>query len=320
MPTVLHIYLHSAQPAMHPLLLPLQAQMQLPSPLQMHTVGIGTNPRQTIWVKHEEAIHPQVAGNKWRKLAPHLQAALSQNATSLATYGGPYSQHLLAVAWCANALKLPSTGYVRGEIGNRPTPLLACCLGLGMQLCGLPRAGFAQHALAASGLDGQGCYRIPLGGASPQSALAYGQSLWTELQGPIAQAGITQIWVSAGTGTSAAGLWQAAGGTVPLHVVPAYKPSTTFWADMARLTSGKLQGPTPAFRLNGQLPYTRFGKPNPALQTLADEVQAQTGLCLEPVYEQRLFAEALAAPGTGKLIIHNGHPNQGDFMTSTNQA
>ena len=291
---------------LHPLLLRLGQQMQLPSPLQKHTIQLANARAQTFWVKHEEAIHPEVAGNKWRKLVPHLHSALAANAKGLITYGGAYSQHLPAVAWCANALGMSAMGYVRGEVPATLNPLLTRCRAMGMQLIAKPRTGFVEHGLAAEGLDGEGNYHIPLGGASPAGAAYYGQSLWAELEPTVRTEDLTQIWLSAGTGTSAAGLWLAAGGRVVIHVVPAYKTGASFWVEMSRLTQGRLKGPDDTFVLEESLPYTRFVRPDAALQTVAGVVQLQTGLNLEPVYEQRLFAEALAQPGHGRLVVHNG--------------
>ena len=57
-----------------------------------------------------DELHPIVSGNKWFKLKYYLQQALQQNAVTIASFGGPYSNHLVALAFAAqkNNLKSPS--------------------------------------------------------------------------------------------------------------------------------------------------------------------------------------------------------------------
>ena len=48
----------------------------------------------SITIKREDLIHPQVSGNKFRKLKYNVQEALTNGATALVTFGGAYSNHL----------------------------------------------------------------------------------------------------------------------------------------------------------------------------------------------------------------------------------
>ena len=43
-----------------------------------------------------DEIHPIVSGNKWFKLRFYIQAALDQSINTIASFGGPYSNHLVA--------------------------------------------------------------------------------------------------------------------------------------------------------------------------------------------------------------------------------
>ena len=49
-------------------------------------------------IRREDLVHPFVSGNKFRKLKYNLVEAKRQNAIRLITFGGAYSNHLLAVA------------------------------------------------------------------------------------------------------------------------------------------------------------------------------------------------------------------------------
>ena len=54
-----------------------------------------------VFIKRDDLIHPIISGNKWRKLKYVLQQARTENKNHLVTFGGAYSNHLLAVAAAA---------------------------------------------------------------------------------------------------------------------------------------------------------------------------------------------------------------------------
>ena len=51
-----------------------------------------------LFIKRDDLIHPFISGNKWRKLKYNLIKARNENKTHLVTFGGAYSNHLLATA------------------------------------------------------------------------------------------------------------------------------------------------------------------------------------------------------------------------------
>jgi 1-aminocyclopropane-1-carboxylate deaminase len=85
-----------------------------------------------VFIKRDDLIHPIISGNKWRKLKYILQKAHAENKTHLVTFGGAYSNHLLATAAAAAKFGFRSTGIVRGEEVNNDTLFL--CRLHGMQL------------------------------------------------------------------------------------------------------------------------------------------------------------------------------------------
>ena len=69
-----------------------------------------------------DKIHPVISGNKWFKLKYYLQEALENNLHTLLTFGGAYSNHIIAVASAANEAGIASVGIIRGD---RPQTLSA---------------------------------------------------------------------------------------------------------------------------------------------------------------------------------------------------
>ncbi|MBL3654770.1 1-aminocyclopropane-1-carboxylate deaminase/D-cysteine desulfhydrase [Fulvivirga sediminis] len=68
-----------------------------------------------LFVKREDLIHPDVSGNKWRKLKYNLIQAKSEGHHTLLTFGGAYSNHIYATAAAAKEVGFKSIGIIRGE-------------------------------------------------------------------------------------------------------------------------------------------------------------------------------------------------------------
>src|SRR5580700_5991977 len=62
-----------------------------------------------------DKIHPVISGNKWYKLKYFLADAASQQCTTLISFGGAFSNHIIATACAAGMLQLKSVGIIRGE-------------------------------------------------------------------------------------------------------------------------------------------------------------------------------------------------------------
>jgi 1-aminocyclopropane-1-carboxylate deaminase len=90
-------------------------------------------------------VHPIVSGNKWYKLQFYIKAALGCNATTIASFGGPYSNHLVALAFAAAQNQLKSIGYVRSNEGEPITPTLQEAMRYGMEIKHLGRSQFQER-------------------------------------------------------------------------------------------------------------------------------------------------------------------------------
>lgn len=85
-----------------------------------------------VFIKRDDLIHPIISGNKWRKLKYLLKEAQTQNKTHLVTFGGAYSNHLLATSAAAAKSGFKSTGFVRGEEVNNDTLFLCRLHGMNL--------------------------------------------------------------------------------------------------------------------------------------------------------------------------------------------
>jgi len=68
-----------------------------------------------LFIKREDLIHPFVSGNKFRKLKYNLAEAQKQQQKTLLTFGGAFSNHIVATAVAAHLNGFNSIGIIRGD-------------------------------------------------------------------------------------------------------------------------------------------------------------------------------------------------------------
>lgn len=96
-----------------------------------------------FWVCQIEPPIPEIAGNKWLKLAPVLSKRKpSQGILSL---GGAFSNHLAALAAAGYFYRFPTIGLVRTDQLDLNNPTLKRCIEYGMQLEPINRMQFRQR-------------------------------------------------------------------------------------------------------------------------------------------------------------------------------
>lgn len=131
-----------------------------------------------LFIKREDQIHPIVSGNKFRKLKYNLQEANYQQKRTLLTFGGAYSNHILATALAGKLQKFQTVGIIRGEeLGDdisktlTENPTLRNAFNYGMKLEFVSREHYRKKT-SATFLEGLkkkygNCYFIPEGGTNP---------------------------------------------------------------------------------------------------------------------------------------------------------
>ena len=68
-----------------------------------------------LYIKREDEIHPFVSGNKFRKLKYNIQEAKKTNKNTLLTFGGAFSNHIVATAVAGYLTDFKTIGVIRGE-------------------------------------------------------------------------------------------------------------------------------------------------------------------------------------------------------------
>ena len=122
-----------------------------------------------LFVKRDDLIHKYISGNKIRKLNQNIFSFYKNKCKKLVTFGGAFSNHLLATAALCNELSIDCVGIVRGEeLNAKSNFILSKCDSLGMKLEFVSRTNFSEQK-KMSGLlvkDGIPTWFVPEGGAN----------------------------------------------------------------------------------------------------------------------------------------------------------
>lgn len=228
-----------------------------------------------VHIKRDDMIHPFISGNKWRKLKYNLREAAEHQKKKLLTFGGAWSNHLLATACAGATYGLATKGFVRGDAVTNP--VLSMCKLFGMEICFVDRESYRdKEALFAAMADSDAYYFIDEGGSGDLAARGCAL-LIDELEGDY-----DHIVCAAGTGTTAAGLAMGIDGNglhTMLHVVPVLKGGEFIREDMAAL-----QAPLSQTVLHTDYHFGGYAKTKPALIEFVKAFVAQTGIMIEPTY------------------------------------
>jgi 1-aminocyclopropane-1-carboxylate deaminase len=172
--------------------------------LNQHTISNGLH-----WhILRLDQIHPIISGNKYFKLKYYLRQAIEQGYGGILSFGGPYSNHIVASAYAAKSLSLSSIGIIRGQRPIRLSHTLANAQTYGMKLDFISRQEYAAKDDDSwmTGLKKKypGIYVIPEGGYGKPGAKGAGEIL--QLLNPDRY---SHICCACGTGTMLAGLINA---------------------------------------------------------------------------------------------------------------
>lgn len=268
------------------------------------TFWAGNNVCRTLQMLRLDAVHPIVSGNKWFKLKHNVKAALAQKKDSLLTFGGGYSNHLVATAFAAKEHGLYSVGIVKGRY-DALTPTLRACADYGMRLMPFSNEHY-RHLRTEEGCSRLSvrfpdAYIIPEGGANAAGMLGA-----SEIAGFI-PVDTTDVCVAIGTGTTLKGLCHALPPHIRLHGFYVAK-------DLERtetiLPQVSVQNPKVIFH---HVDDPRFGKWRDDAVQFIRTFYTATGIQLDVVYTskmmmklQTLLAENFFPPAAKIICIHTG--------------
>lgn len=265
--------------------------------------------------------HPIVSGNKLHKLAPSLALAAAQGHNSVLSFGGPYSNHLHALAWASREKQLISHGIVRGELHQELSPTLKDCEAWGMRLYPMARKLYReiQHALQndhhgvkdqllaqVSDLP-QDIFVIPEGGSNQMAIDSLARAYRPIFSDPQFQ-NVSHVICATGTGATVAGLSKAAPDHVQVIGIqavaegPATEERIRIWLGKTITNLQIIEG-----HLGG------FAKTPTELLDFIQHFESIYNIPLDPIYNGKVMFTLLAlakqgffAPSDELLVLHTG--------------
>ncbi|MQA83683.1 MAG: pyridoxal-phosphate dependent enzyme [Streptosporangiales bacterium] len=264
-----------------------------------------------LLLKRDDLIHPELPGNKWRKLKYNLAAAADQGHDTLLTFGGAYSNHIRAAAAAGFYFGFATIGVIRGEEHLPLNPSLSCAARRGMRLTYLDRTTYrTKHTSEVVGRlrrEFGDFYLLPEGGSN-ELAVRGCAELPAEIDEPF-----DVICCPVGTGGTLAGL--AAGlrpGQRALGFA-ALKGGEFLATEVERLQQRSLGASSGNWGIEHGFHFGGYAKKKPELEGFVAEFAERHGITLDWVYAAKMmfgifaFAERGAfEPGSRIVAVVTG--------------
>jgi 1-aminocyclopropane-1-carboxylate deaminase len=260
----------------------------------------------SISILRADLIDPVVSGNKWFKLQFYVRDAIAAGKTTLATFGGPYSNHIVATSKYGATMGLQTVGFIRGEKPTSLSPTLTDAMENGMTLHFLSRQNFLDPKKIISQNQDPSWAWIPEGGYGIQGA--EGASTLLTIQNTQS---FDTIICAVGTGTMMAGLIKAAASHQKIIGISVLKNNLSIDAEINALLTSKESKKN--FEIIHGYDFGGYAKHTQALIKYMNDTYKNLELPLDFVYTAKLMyaAEDLASkgkfePASKILLIHSG--------------
>jgi len=282
-----------------------------PAPLQKIQDPLFTQKRVELYLKREDLLHPTISGNKWRKLKYNLKAAKEQHKSLLLTFGGAYSNHIVAVAAAGKEYNFRTLGFIRGEEHASLNPTLAFAVHCGMALIYLNREAYRQkdspEFLDSLRQQYPEAYILPEGGTNLLAVKGC-----TEIVNDI-DILFDYICCAVGTGGTLAGIIAGLPGEKKIIGFSALKGGEFSNQDIQQLVKAYTNREYTNWELQTQYHFGGYAKVKPELLQFIQDFKEQQGVLLEPVYTGKmlfgiydLIRQGYFNPGSRIIAIHTG--------------
>ena len=252
-----------------------------------------------VCIQRDDLIHPLVSGNKWRKLQYHILYARQQGKSRLVTFGGAFSNHLLATAAAGAILGLQTAAFLRADEPIDNHYLRAAQL-YGMQLIPVSREEYRRKPELFARHFGEDptAYCIAEGGA--------GEAAWEGVAGIVKSLPFAPDYMfhASATATTAIGLGkgiQACGYKTRVYAAAVLNNVEEQWRLIQEAGLSEIVEVLDGYAFGG------YAKTTEALMDFVKSSIAQTGILFDPVYTGKaLWAlRNMALPGRG-IFLHTG--------------
>lgn len=272
-----------------------------------------------LLIKRDDLIHPQVSGNKWRKLKYNLLVAKKEQQNTLLTFGGAFSNHIYATAAAGKVFGFKTIGLIRGERIEPLNPTLAYAESVGMELYFISRTDYRkkddityQKQIQSKFGD---FFLIPEGGTN-ESAIKGCSELVKEVDDQLSE--LPDYWcASCGTGGTLSGIIKGLNGRQKILGFSALK-GDFHQKDISQLLykgsdTSKVSDTLDNWQINTDYHFGGYAKFKPELIDFINTFKKENNIQLEPIYTGKLFygiydliKNDYFPKGSSILAVHTG--------------
>lgn len=289
----------------------LLSQLRIPSPIQEIFPSWITDSDYRLFIKRDDLIHPHICGNKWRKLECNFQEAIKVNSEFLISFGGAFSNHLVALAASSYYLGMNSVGIIGSYSTtlNNPTIDILKSYGMDLHIVRPPAYRMKSEALEVKEilLKYPGHFCIPQGGSN-EYAIPGVMKMANEILNDDHH--FNSVFCGIGTGGTVAGLAMGLRDrNTKIYGISPFKNSNVKFNGLEYVEKDCLRKVeiVPSFF------QLKFGSHNVELVSFMNSFFEETGIVLDPVYTAKTMFTLKSytdnqtlKPGTKILFIHTG--------------
>lgn len=255
-----------------------------------------------ISVLRLDKIHPVISGNKWFKLQYYIREAKENGKKKIITFGGAYSNHIVATAAACNWHGLSSAGIIRGEEPKSWSHTLLQAKEYGMALHFISREEYHLKKVPPELPDDE-TYIINEGGFGKKGADGAATIL------DHTNKDFSHYCCAVGTGTMMAGLIKAARPGHKVIGISVMKNNYELEDNVRTLTNNE----TKEWKVIHDYHFGGYAKHQAPLLSFMNEFYLQTRIPSDFVYTGKLFyaitdlaKKGFFPPGSRLQLIHSG--------------
>ncbi|SRR5258708_1937625 len=265
-----------------------------------------------LFIKREDLNHPFASGNKWWKLKYNLKEARKSGLEKLLTFGGAFSNHIIAVAAAAKEMGLESVGIIRGEETLPLNAVLSFAKSQGMALHYFDRDTYRRKAESevAEGLRRKfgPFYLIPEGGTNSLALKGC-----AELARALSDIEFDYLCLPVGTGGTMAGLAVGLENKTKLIGFSILKNGSYLNQEIKTMCYDYSGNIFSNWRIETGYHFGGYAKSDVQLLSFIKSFQHNYSLPLEPVYSGKmmfgvvdLMSKGFFDRGSAILVLHTG--------------
>jgi 1-aminocyclopropane-1-carboxylate deaminase len=259
-----------------------------------------------ISILRADLIDPVVSGNKWFKLQYYVRDAVEAGKTTLATFGGAYSNHIVATSKYGATKGLQTVGFIRGEKPTKLSPTLTDAIENGMTLHFISRADFLDPKKIIQEYTHENWAWIPEGGYGITGA--QGASTLLTIKDTHT---FDTIICAVGTGTMMAGIIKAAAPNQKVIGISVLKNNVSIDNEIKALLTPEESKKN--FEINHDYHFGGYANYTPALINFMNDCYKISEVPLDFVYTAKcmygvkdLASKGKFEPSSKILLIHSG--------------